>query len=275
MPTASGRAFADRRRTRPRHARPTSSWRPTESTRPSADAASPAEGPPRWNGVMMWRGATALAGVPDRPLDDHRRRHGGEARHLPDRRRATARHPAHQLGRLHPHRRSPVPPPERQDWSRPGDRDALPAPRTLPVAAGRPRRAGRGHREIFEFPMCDRDPLPALVARTRDAARRRRPPDVPDGLQRRRPGDPRRHQPRPAPGAPTPIPRGARGYQAIACRPTAEIVLRNRRAGRRRDRRGRRRAPDGFEDIDAVLPHAERAAIVQGYAAQAGFAPRR
>jgi 5-methylphenazine-1-carboxylate 1-monooxygenase len=36
-----------------------------------------------------------------------------------------------------------------------------------------------------------------------------------------------------------------------------------------------RLAPDGFEDIEAVLPHAERAAIVQGYAAQAGFAPRR
>jgi hypothetical protein len=28
-----------------------------------------------------------------------------------------------------------------------------------------------------------------------------------------------------------------------------------------------RLAPDGFDDVDAVLPPAERAAIVQGYAA--------
>ncbi len=32
-------------------------------------------------------------------------------------------------------------------------------------------------------------------------------------------------------------------------------------------------APDGFEDIEAVLPHAERQAIVRGYATVAGFTP--
>jgi 2-polyprenyl-6-methoxyphenol hydroxylase-like FAD-dependent oxidoreductase len=31
-------------------------------------------------------------------------------------------------------------------------------------------------------------------------------------------------------------------------------------------------APDGFEDIDAVLSHAEREALVRGYAQKAGFA---
>jgi len=36
-----------------------------------------------------------------------------------------------------------------------------------------------------------------------------------------------------------------------------------------------RLAPDGFDDIESVLPYEERAAIVQGYAKQAGFAPGR
>lgn len=31
-------------------------------------------------------------------------------------------------------------------------------------------------------------------------------------------------------------------------------------------------APDGFDDIDAVLPRAERERIVQGYAKASGFA---
>ena len=31
-------------------------------------------------------------------------------------------------------------------------------------------------------------------------------------------------------------------------------------------------APDGFDDIEAVLPHADREAIVRGYARKAGFA---
>jgi hypothetical protein len=32
------------------------------------------------------------------------------------------------------------------------------------------------------------------------------------------------------------------------------------------------RAPDGFTDIDAVAPYAEREAIVRGYASMSGFA---
>jgi len=32
------------------------------------------------------------------------------------------------------------------------------------------------------------------------------------------------------------------------------------------------RAPNGFMDVDQVVPHAERQAIVRGYAAMAGFA---
>ena len=31
-------------------------------------------------------------------------------------------------------------------------------------------------------------------------------------------------------------------------------------------------APDGFDDVEHVLPHAKREAIVRGYAKKAGFA---
>jgi 5-methylphenazine-1-carboxylate 1-monooxygenase len=31
------------------------------------------------------------------------------------------------------------------------------------------------------------------------------------------------------------------------------------------------RAPDGFDDIDRVASHAEREAVVRGYASMAGF----
>ena len=48
----------------------------------------PNEGPPRWNGIMLWRGADRLAGLPHRALDGRRRRPGGQARDLSDRRRA-------------------------------------------------------------------------------------------------------------------------------------------------------------------------------------------
>ena len=34
-------------------------------------------------------------------------------------------------------------------------------------------------------------------------------------------------------------------------------------------------APDGFRDIEAVLPYAEREAIVRGYARRAGFTPEQ
>ncbi len=32
------------------------------------------------------------------------------------------------------------------------------------------------------------------------------------------------------------------------------------------------RAPEGFDDVEAVVPYAEREAIVRGYARMAGFA---
>ena len=62
-------------------------------------------------------------------------------------------------------------------------------------------------------------------------------------------------------------------YETNRLPQTAEIVRNNRRGGPE----GvidevERRAPDGFSDIDKVLTHSEREAIVKGYAQLAGFA---
>jgi 5-methylphenazine-1-carboxylate 1-monooxygenase len=54
---------------------------------------------------------------------------------------------------------------------------------------------------------------------------------------------------------------------------TAEIVLNNRKGGPERVIDVlESRAPDGFTDGERGAPHAEREAIVRGYATMAGFA---
>jgi 2-polyprenyl-6-methoxyphenol hydroxylase-like FAD-dependent oxidoreductase len=62
-------------------------------------------------------------------------------------------------------------------------------------------------------------------------------------------------------------------YDAERRPTTAEIVLNNRKGGPERVIDVlEERAPDGFTDVDAVASHAEREAIVRGYASVAGFA---
>jgi hypothetical protein len=61
-------------------------------------------------------------------------------------------------------------------------------------------------------------------------------------------------------------------YDAERRPATAQIVLANRRGGPE----GvidliEARAPDGFDDLDAVASYAEREAIVRGYASLAGY----
>jgi 2-polyprenyl-6-methoxyphenol hydroxylase-like FAD-dependent oxidoreductase len=127
--------------------------------------------------------------------------------------------------------------------------------------------------QFWEYPMCDRDPLPhwshGRVTLLGDAAH----PMYPVGsngasqaiLDARSLADALAKAELPA--------HGLAAYEAERLPVTAEIVRSNRRGGPEGVIDAvEELAPDGFDDIERVLPFAEREAIVRGYAAKAGFA---
>ena len=135
------------------------------------------------------------------------------------------------------------------------------------------RRSSRQRREFWEYPMCDRDPLPrwshGRVTLLGDAAH----PMYPVGsngasqaiLDARCLADALSLAEHPM--------AALHAYEAERLPKTAEIVRANRKGGPEGVIDAvEALAPDGFTDIDAVLPHAEREAIVRGYAQKAGFA---
>jgi hypothetical protein len=131
----------------------------------------------------------------------------------------------------------------------------------------------RGAKEVFEYPMIDRDPVPTWVdgrvALMGDAAHVM----YPTGSQRRQPG----HRRRPRAGrcmVRTGVgPAALQAYDQRLCADVSALVLRNRGAG-----------PFGllnlvdercggvFDNIDDVIPAAERNAFMARYKAAAGFA---
>src|SRR6478736_2683036 len=101
--------------------------------------------------------------------------------------------------------------------------------------------------EFWEYPMCDRDPLPrwshGRVTLLGDAAHPMYPVDA------------------------------LWLYEQTRLPVTAEIVQSNRRGGPEGVIDAvEERAPDGFSNIEDVLPYEQRKAIVRGYAGAAGFA---
>jgi 2-polyprenyl-6-methoxyphenol hydroxylase-like FAD-dependent oxidoreductase len=235
----------------------------------------PNEGPPIWNGTMLWRGAT------DWPVHVDGRTMviaGGMAAKLvfypiyadpaaPERRLtnwAVQARIADAAGL----------PPRREDWNRVGQLSEV-----EPFVRDRfrldfvdPLALIHATETFYEYPMCDRDPLPqwsfGRATLLGDAAH----PMYPVGSN----------------GASQAIldavalARHLSGGDVVAAlaaydaerRPmTSEIVLNNRKGGPE----GvidllEQRAPDGFTDVDAVASYAEREAIVRGYASMAGFA---
>jgi len=161
-----------------------------------------------------------------------------------------------------------------QDWSRPGRREELmphvarfsvPYVDVPSLIAATP--------EFYEYPTCDRDPLPwwssGRVTLLGDAAH----PMYPVGsngasqaiLDARCLADAlvRSEHPRQALVA----------YEQKRLPMTAEIVRSNRRGGPEGVIDAvEQLAPDGFTDIEKVLSYKEREAIVRGYAHKAGFA---
>jgi 2-polyprenyl-6-methoxyphenol hydroxylase-like FAD-dependent oxidoreductase len=125
----------------------------------------------------------------------------------------------------------------------------------------------------WEYPMCDRDPLPfwsvGRVTLMGDAAH----PMYPVGsngaaqaiLDARALANALRK-------AETPM-RALYEYEEERLGKTAEIVRLNRKGGPERViDEVEKLAPAGFKHVDEVLGHAEREAIVKGYAGKAGFA---
>ena len=234
----------------------------------------PADPGVRWNGIQLWRGAV------DWPAVD-----GGAALVVAG--DAVAKLVLYPIAPgTAPDRRltnwvvyarvaeAGTPPPGREHWSCPGRPEAfrhlagrlaaLPFVNVAAMIAETP--------EIFENPMCARDPLPwwtrGRVTLLGDAAH----PMYPVGsngasqaiLDARCLADCL---------AGAPAPAALRAYEAERLPATTGIVRSNRVGGPERVLAlVAGRAPPGFADIGAVATDAELAEITQGYARLAGFA---
>ena len=236
----------------------------------------PDEGPPIWSGIMLWRGCTlwptwgdghtmAIAGgnfakFVIYPIGTDRSRDGL---------RLTNWAVMAKAGN------SGTSPLRSEDWSRPGVLSEV-----LPFVNNRfrldyvdPGAIVEATRRFYEYPNCDRDPLPqwsfGRVTLMGDAAH----PMYPVGsngasqaiLDASNLAD---HL-----GRATSVEAALAAYDAERRPLTSEIVLSNRKGGPE----GiidmvEARAPDGFDDIEEVASYQEREALVRGYASLAGFA---
>jgi 5-methylphenazine-1-carboxylate 1-monooxygenase len=236
----------------------------------------PDEGHPRWNGVMMWRGATdwpvfadgrtmIIGGgmgakfvlYPIAPGSDEGRRLTNWVVNIKMADGATS-------------------PPPKESWSRTGQLcDVLPYAKRFTVPGFDVEGLVRATERSFEYPMCDRDPLPRWtfdrVTLLGDAAH----PMYPVGsngasqaiLDARALADALRRASHPM--------QGLYEYERERLPKTAEIVQLNRKGGPEKViDEVEKRAPAGFTDIDAVLSHDERKAIVQGYPGPAIAPPK-
>ena len=233
----------------------------------------PAEGPPKWNGVLMWRGATEF-----KPWGDGRTMAigGGMGAKLvlyPIAHPAGGRQLMNWVVNIKMADGTASPPPE-ESWSRPAQRAmVLPYARRFTIPGYDVTALVEATPQAYEYPMCDRDPLPrwtfGRVTLLGDAAH----PMYPVGsngasqaiLDARTLADAleRAEHPRQALYA----------YEAERRPKTAEVVRLNRKGGPERViDEVEKRAPAGFDSVDDVMTRAERAAIVGGYAGTAGFA---
>ena len=235
----------------------------------------PDEGPPVWNGIMLWRGAA------DWPVHVDGRTMvisgGMGAKFVFYPIHSDPARPGTRLTNWAVQARigSGGEPPRREDWNRPGRMEEL-----EPIVRGGfrlgfvdPLALIRASGTFYEYPMCDRDPLPrwsfGRATLLGDAAH----PMYPVGSNGASQAvlDARALARHLASGAP--IADALAGYDAERRPMTAEIVLTNRKGGPERVIDVlEERAPDGFDNIETIVPYAEREAIVRGYAAMAGFA---
>jgi 5-methylphenazine-1-carboxylate 1-monooxygenase len=233
----------------------------------------PDEGPPRWNGLMLWRGAIDWpAFLTGRSMVVA----GGLAAKLVIYPIAEGSRPDKRLtnwavvGRVGD---PSMPIPQKQDWSRPGRfEDLMPHLRRFRIPYVDAKALIEATSEFWEYPMCDRDPLPrwshGRITLLGDAAH----PMYPVGsngasqaiLDARFLADRLADAEHPAQALWT--------YEQVRLPMTAEIVRMNRRGGPEGVIDAvEARAPEGFSNIDDVLSFEQRKAIVRGYASTAGF----
>ena len=233
----------------------------------------PNEGPVRWNGSMLWRGALDW---PQFLTGRSMVIAGGMAAKLvvyPIGEGARADRPLTNWAVLVKVGEGGVPP-NKEDWSRPGRfEDLMPHVQRFRIPYVDAKALIEATPEFWEYPMCDRDPLPrwshGRVTLLGDAAH----PMYPVGsngasqaiLDARCLADLLKNADHPV--------QALWAYEQERLPPTAQIVKMNRSGGPEGVIDAvEQRAPDGFQNIDDVLSFEERKAIVRGYAGAAGFA---
>jgi 2-polyprenyl-6-methoxyphenol hydroxylase-like FAD-dependent oxidoreductase len=235
----------------------------------------PDEGPPTWNGIMIWRGAVAyrpfltgrsmlIAGGMQAklvlyPISNQTSRPGTNLLNWA----VTAK-----LGD------GSEPPPRREDWNRLSRLDEL-----LPHVEGvfrldtvDPVEVIRATEAVYEYPMCDRDPLPrwscGRVTLLGDAAH----PMYPVGGNGASQAILDARCVAPLLAETRDVVMALTAYEAARLSVTAKIVQNNRSGGPERVIDVvEERAPNGFAHLDEVASHAELEAIVKGYSKMAGF----
>lgn len=235
----------------------------------------PDEGPPSWNGIMMWRGA-----VWREPYADGRTMliaGGMDAKAviypIANSTDGSGKQLINWVLNVR-HGDGSKPPPNRGDWSRRGTFDDVAG--DLPLFQLDMIDFGALIQEteaFFEYPMCDRDPLPRWShGRTTllgDAAHPMYPVGSNGSAQAVLDGKAltqcliEHHDPVDALAA----------YEADRRPKTSEIVTLNRKGGPERviDVVSER-APNGFDNLSDVATPDELTAIVRGYAGKAGYA---
>jgi 2-polyprenyl-6-methoxyphenol hydroxylase-like FAD-dependent oxidoreductase len=238
------------------------------------DTLYPNEGPAHWNGAMLWRGAVewpsfltgrsmVIAGGMAAKLVVYPIAEGTR----PDR-RLTNWAVVAKIGD------GSTPPPNKEDWSRPGRfEDLMPHVQRFRIPYVNAQALIEATPEFWEYPMCDRDPLPrwshGRVTLLGDAAH----PMYPVGsngasqaiLDARCLADRLQAAEHPS--------QALWMYEQERLPMTAQIVRMNRTGGPEGVIDAvEARAPDGFSNIDEVLSFEQRKAIVRGYASTAGFA---